>query len=128
MATMITIGKLNDAAFAVPDYHELPVASQTDTYTYGAKQYVNDGAASVVLVNRAGVRNPDYPDTDAGNARYRADVLAACNVRLDKMKNGTMGVRTAGDPLDAVARLYGVSKDELRAVLDRESAKKRKAA
>jgi uncharacterized protein YcgI (DUF1989 family) len=128
MAITIAIGKLNDAPMSVPDYSELPSASQLDAYTYGVKQYINDGAAQVVLKSREGVRNPLYPDTDAGMARYHADVLAACNVRLEKIKNGTMGVRAAADPIAAAAAAFGMTKAELIATMERESARKRKAA
>lgn len=129
MSTMIPIGKLNDELIECPDYADIPESSQRDAYAYGLKQYLNDGAASVVLVDRNKVRNPDYPDTPDGNARYAADVRSAVMVRLDKVRNGTMGVRSTADPMETVARRYGLTREEFAAVLERESAKKaRKSA
>lgn len=127
----ITIGKLNDLAFQVPDYADLPKSSQDGTYHYGAKQYVNDGAAGVSLTVKdpntgKSVRNPAYPDTVEGNKKFERDVLAACNARKNKMVNGTMGVRGAADPWESVAAEMNITVEQLRAAA--AAASKKKAA
>lgn len=112
----ILIKKINTTIDA-PDYDDAPESSKREVWLYGMTQYLNDGHASVWLFDRNKKRNPEYPDTPVGEGKFKADVLAAANARVAKVRSGTMGVRGAADPFETVAASHGMTVDQLKAFL-----------
>ena len=127
----VFIKKLNESV-TIPDYDKMPESSQKGVVQYGAQQYISDGAASVSLTvkdeNGKSVRNPEYPDTPEGNAKYRVDARAGCMARVDKIANGTMGVRGGVDTLATFAAKHKMTVEELEKLLESTPVGKRKAA